>query len=1177
MPNKLTGGGILPSQLRTKYTALTTFVAISVVITLVLSGLALLLSRSIIDKVEQQLTWEVASEVAALLPQYPFDASRQQKILAELTAVNPDLDLYVLNSSGRILYPDPQTLSRYSVNLLPVIKALEKNVPSFPLYGDDPRSKGGKLIFSVAPLSIHADATGYLYLINRAPAITELASFSGTVKFFLTLGAGFLPIILGVFLLGHALIRGITRNFRQIVELLHNYQRGVSAKPFEWLERDELGNLGREISRVAEVLSRRTRDLEARLLVRRDLLAKLVHDLRGPITGLRTAVQTLSSNQGQSLEIRTKMASAIQRSLGAHANLLAQLVPIADLEIDSNRMSRGRVTIDNLIDEILLRESARADALGVRLSRSSTEPSAEVFVDRSMIDRVISNLVGNALRYTPSGGAITISVKTVADGVEVIVSDTGCGISAANLTSIFEPFFTSDEQSDFKGAGVGLGLSIVKRLLELHGSAISVLSSEGAGTSFRFVLPTSETAISSAPLFERTGIRDEKIRVHKDSCELTTAEQSTLGICHFALVPLLLSSIQQTADGLRWLPAMLPIFALWLLVTFALVGKCVTLLHAMPKALRSAIVYGAAGAGWAFAMVYLLPEVSSVPVFLWFFTLGLAVGLLGRGRASRLQKVLTILPIVLATAVWMFAVKRNELSLTALVTGIVSGATVFASFRTVGSRGILRRVVAVYVVTIILMTGAQTFHLYRIWREMNIEPNLQRRSQISNAISSSISFGMACENEKQSANKNCDCVNCILARLESFNPRLETYVFGEGGTLHFSGAEPTYELIGAMVASQALEAVRGNSFPVHLPRMSSLTIDRRESPAVAVQQFFGSEQLALLIVFESKFLDLLLRKSSQDHILVFILASIGLGMSGVVIIFRAIAPNLRGTVETLQSIVRAMEAGGDLSIAAKSKTAENFSVVIAMLSLARTLDEITETLATEDKKTRTIVLASVDEIQFHLGLLQEITQARFSGDAGTIADESSSSLSRLDCLVRSEERVVGAVFALACIEVQRPSLQLISMDLNSIVAEAVLDTLGPGMLFQITPRSRIKEGTYVHSDPKLITHILCVLLHGMMRMGEFGDEIYINAHDEGESVKIALNFRAESFPAKMFEEPMQAGDMLPCGQTAGRVDSSEPLGLAVAEAMLAHLNLDLTRTYADGILTSFSFALPHHL
>ena len=123
------------------------------------------------------------------------------------------------------------------------------------------------------------------------------------------------------------------------------------------------------------------------------------------------------------------------------------------------------------------------------LEVSPPDSAVSVYADISLIQRVLENLVGNALKYTPAGGRVSISVQQSAAGIGVSVADTGPGIPREALPHIFDRFYKADEPGGERKGSMGLGLAIAKRILELHSGEISVVSEERQGTRFQFDLP----------------------------------------------------------------------------------------------------------------------------------------------------------------------------------------------------------------------------------------------------------------------------------------------------------------------------------------------------------------------------------------------------------------------------------------------------------------------------------------------------------------------------------------------------------------------------------------------------------------------------------------------------------------------------------------------------------------
>jgi signal transduction histidine kinase len=160
--------------------------------------------------------------------------------------------------------------------------------------------------------------------------------------------------------------------------------------------------------------------------------------------------------------------------------------------------------LGEIVQDVVQKFELAASDQGIELRAEFAPDLPPVHADIGLIERVFENLIENALRYTPEGGTITLALAPQALAIRVSVSDTGPGIPPELLPRIFDRFWRSQEGAQHRSGGMGLGLAIARRILELHGSAIEVESKLGVGSSFSFKLPTRQ-GISRA--------RDESLRV----------------------------------------------------------------------------------------------------------------------------------------------------------------------------------------------------------------------------------------------------------------------------------------------------------------------------------------------------------------------------------------------------------------------------------------------------------------------------------------------------------------------------------------------------------------------------------------------------------------------------------------------------------------------------------------
>jgi signal transduction histidine kinase len=236
-----------------------------------------------------------------------------------------------------------------------------------------------------------------------------------------------------------------------------------------------------EVRRLAQSFNQMAARLEANEQQRRTLLADVTHELRTPLSVIRGTVEGMldglypadSSHLGPVLEETTVMA-----------RLLDDLQTLSTAEAGMLRLHREPVEPATLAQDAVAAFAARAATAGVTLGWHAAPGVPELDVDPVRVGEVLANLLANAVRHTPAGGSVEVSVEPAGDGARFTVSDTGPGIDPGDLPHVFDRFVSSADSG-----GVGLGLAIAKSLVTAHGGSITAESQPGAGTTMRFVLP----------------------------------------------------------------------------------------------------------------------------------------------------------------------------------------------------------------------------------------------------------------------------------------------------------------------------------------------------------------------------------------------------------------------------------------------------------------------------------------------------------------------------------------------------------------------------------------------------------------------------------------------------------------------------------------------------------------
>jgi signal transduction histidine kinase len=227
---------------------------------------------------------------------------------------------------------------------------------------------------------------------------------------------------------------------------------------------------------------------------RRDLIAAVSHDLRTPLASVRAMVEALADEVVTDQETINRYHQTIQNQVSNLALLIDDLFELSKIDSGRLQLKLEGGCISDIISDTL--ESMRAQALAkqVRLTGQVDPNTPNLTMDSAKIQRVIYNLVQNAIRHTPSDGSVFIAAATVDEGIKVDVRDTGEGIAGEDLPRIFEHFYRGEKSRSRSTGGAGLGLAIAKGIVEAHGGRIWVDSKVGEGTIFSFILPQSTPA-----------------------------------------------------------------------------------------------------------------------------------------------------------------------------------------------------------------------------------------------------------------------------------------------------------------------------------------------------------------------------------------------------------------------------------------------------------------------------------------------------------------------------------------------------------------------------------------------------------------------------------------------------------------------------------------------------------
>jgi len=459
----------------------------------------LLTTRLYLEELDQQLNRDLAAHLVTdslLLREGALQEDNLQHLFHSLMVINPRIEVYLLDGEGRILtYSAPAGRVRSErVSMGPVRRFLDGGGP-LPLRGDDPRKPGQTRVFSAAPIPAGAtgDAIeGYLYVVLGGEAYQSVARmFQSSYILRLSVGIG-LGALLVAGATGLLAFRLLTRRLGHLDHRMRELRAAASDEAGDGptgRRGDEIDRLEATFDHMAERISEQMEELQRHDRLRRELVANVSHDLRTPLAGLQGYLETLLL-KGDSLppqEARGYLETALRQSehLGS---LVTQLFELASLEAGAVKMRKETFSLGELTQDVVQKFHLPAERAGVRLDARLPEDLARVEGDLRLIERVLDNLIDNGLRYTPEGGRVTVALNRVNGGIEVQVADTGPGIPEEQLPHVFDRFYRGASSGRAAEGGIGLGLAIARRAVELHGSSLVVESVPGRGTRFSFRL-----------------------------------------------------------------------------------------------------------------------------------------------------------------------------------------------------------------------------------------------------------------------------------------------------------------------------------------------------------------------------------------------------------------------------------------------------------------------------------------------------------------------------------------------------------------------------------------------------------------------------------------------------------------------------------------------------------------
>jgi signal transduction histidine kinase len=290
-------------------------------------------------------------------------------------------------------------------------------------------------------------------------------------------------------IIGLAAIWYLTANLRKVIEVALRFKEGDMDARIEHADRTDLAELATTFNQMADTINDNMEKLQAHDKLRQELVSNVSHDLRTPLAIIHGYTETLLIKDAElSEKERKQYLNNINSSTEKLTRLVGQLFEYSKLEAKQIEPHKEPFLISELAMDIYYKYQLLAQARSIELKIDMEEGLPLVFADISLVERVIQNLMDNALKFTPEGGEITLLLRHNTKNVECTIKDNGMGISEQDQIYIFERYRKA-KSATRENFGVGLGLAIVKKILDIHDASIKVISKPNQGAAFQFALP----------------------------------------------------------------------------------------------------------------------------------------------------------------------------------------------------------------------------------------------------------------------------------------------------------------------------------------------------------------------------------------------------------------------------------------------------------------------------------------------------------------------------------------------------------------------------------------------------------------------------------------------------------------------------------------------------------------
>jgi len=420
------------------------------------------------DELLQSTAETVASAYVQELEEEQSVAKANEVVLAQM--VFPNRYVEVVGASGQVVAWSSNLAGHQLTIPAPALNEGRTQGSSFLVLND--------LRVAVVPLS--PDRTKQLGFAIVAEPLSVIEEGLRRLRLYFLAGA---PLILVLASLGGYFL---ARKSLSPIALMNQQTQRITAENLS--AQLDVANPRDEVGRLAMTINALLARLDAAFQEQKRFIADASHELRTPLAVLRGETEVALERERATAEYKESLA-LIKDEAERLSRIVENLFMLAREPVDAPSMLAETLRLDELVTDCVRAAQVLATQKGLRLSIQGPLPKVSMKGDDEMLNRMILNLLDNAVKYTPAGGEITIALGSQNGDARIIVSDTGIGIPVADQPRIFDRFYRVDKARSRALGGAGLGLSIARWIVEGHGGSLSVESAPGRGSTFTVELP----------------------------------------------------------------------------------------------------------------------------------------------------------------------------------------------------------------------------------------------------------------------------------------------------------------------------------------------------------------------------------------------------------------------------------------------------------------------------------------------------------------------------------------------------------------------------------------------------------------------------------------------------------------------------------------------------------------